>query len=146
MGRPVGHPRGLLGMTLVGMALLSICCALFPNWHDQLDAMGGSVFAANPAGQRMIAVRTNILGLLSMLDKNLLHPVLPCLLLSDALYVYRCMESRWGLFYIIFSILFSALMYSTWIWGELETWSTVSVPLNAYFQEPSLAGNGGKSI
>ena len=79
----------LLGMTLVGMALLSICLALFPSWHDQLDGMGGSVVAATPAGQRMIAVRTNVLGLLSMLGKNLVHPVFPGLLVFDALYVYR---------------------------------------------------------
>lgn len=38
-----------------------------------------------------------MLGLLSMLGKNLLHAVLPCLLVSDALYVYRCMDTRRGL-------------------------------------------------
>ena len=116
----------LLGMTLVGMALLCICCALFPYWHDQLDAMGGSVVAATPAGQRMIAARTNMLGLLSMLGKNLLHPVLPCTVVCDALYVYRCLDSRWGLFYVISSILFSALLYSIRIWDDLTTWRIVS--------------------
>ena len=77
-------------MTLMGTVLLCICWALFPYWHDQLDAMGGSLVAATPAGQRMIAIRANILGLLSILGKNLVRPVLPCLLLSDALYMYRC--------------------------------------------------------
>ena len=120
----------LLGMTLVGMALLWLCLSLFPSWHDQLDAMGGSEVAATPAGQRMIAVRTNTLGLLSMLGKNLLHAVLPCLLVADALYVYRCMDSRWGLFYVISSILSSALLYYAHIWGEFMTWSIVSRRVN----------------
>ena len=121
----------LLGMTLLAMVLLSMCLSLFPSWHDEVDAMGGALVAATHARQRMIAVRTNILGLMSLLGKNLLHPVLPCLLVSDALYVYHCVDSRLGLFFTIFSILFSALLYHSRIWAELETWSIVSARVAA---------------
>ena len=100
----------LLGMVLVGMALVSTCWGLFIYWHDQLDAMGGSMVAATPAGRRMIAIRSSILGLLSILGKNLIYPVMPCLVVCDALYGYRCVHSsRWRLFYLILVSVLSAI-------------------------------------
>ena len=74
--------------------------------------MGGALVAATPAGQRMIAGRACLIGVLSLLGKNLLHPVSPCLLMSDALLGYCCLPptlSYLGLFYIIFASLLSAV-------------------------------------
>ena len=52
------------------------------------------------------------MGLLSILGKNLLYPVLPCLLVCDALYGYRCMSSTpWGLYNLIFFSLASVCMH-----------------------------------
>ena len=110
--------RVLMGMDLVGMALLSICIALFPYWHDELDAMGGALVAATPAGQRKIAGRARLIGVLSLLGKNLLHPVLPGLLMSQALLGYRCIGPFWGLVHIIISTPFSVLMYGLLIVGN----------------------------
>ena len=110
--------RVLMGMNLVGMALLCICWALFPHWRDELDAMGGALVAATPAGQRMIAGRARLIGVLSMLGKNLLHPVFPCLLMSDALLGYRCLPPTLfylGLFYIIFASLISSVFVCIYI-------------------------------
>ena len=91
----------LLRSTLVGAGLSAICWVLFPHWHDQLDDMGGLLLAATPAGQRMITIRSYIIGFLFMLARNLVQPVFPWLLLSDALFGYRCVHTYAGLFSII---------------------------------------------
>ena len=102
----------LLGMVLVGMMLVSTCWGLFIYWHDQLDATGGSAVAATPAGQRMIAHRSTFLGLLSILGKNFIYPVMPFLVVCDALYGYRCVDSsRLGLSYLIFVSVVAALPF-----------------------------------
>ena len=89
-------------MMLAGAVQLIACYVLFIYWHN-LPAESGNNVA------RLVAIRSIILGSLSTVGKNLLYPVLPGLLLSEAVFTYRCISPRLGLVDIILSSLISCV-------------------------------------
>lgn len=96
LGALLATHRWLRGMILAGAVQLITCYALFTYWHNLPAESGGNV-------ARLIATRSIILGSLSTVGKNLLYPVLPALLLSEAMFTYRCISPRLGLVDIILS-------------------------------------------
>ena len=92
--------RWLRGMILAGAVQLITCYALFTYWHSLPAESGVNV-------NRLVATRALILGSLSTLGKNLLYPVLPALLLSEAVFTYRCISPRLGLVDIVLSSVIS---------------------------------------
>ena len=111
--------RRLWYMTLMGALLLVVCSALFLHWHDLLQEPGGG---AHPAWLDLMVTRSMTMGGLSTVGKNLLLPVLPWLLLSEAMFTYQCVHKSVGLADIILSSVISCL----WLAVTLSTESYAS--------------------
>ena len=97
--------RWLRGMILGGAVPLIICYALFTHWHSLPPESGGAV-------ADLVVKRSLIAGVLSTIGKNLLYPVLPWLLLSEAMFTYCCVNQSLGLIDIILSSVASI----TWVY------------------------------
>ena len=94
--------RWLLGMTLAGSVLLGLCWCTYPYYHDLLNDEAGrlrhsassrreaAVTLRRFARERKVMVVSYVIGIMAMLGINLLRPVIPGLLLSAALFDYRC--------------------------------------------------------
>ena len=113
--------RVLLSMTLVGGLLLGICWAVFPYWHELLrdddarfprsaSSPHGTTRRTFPPYQRGLKVMTvsYVLGVMSMLGKNLMRPAFPGLFLTEAL-LFRCVYTQSGPIAIVIWSLFSFL-------------------------------------
>ena len=115
--------RRLWYMTLTGALLLVVCAALFLHWHDLLQEPGS---VTDPAVLDVVVTRSMIMGALSTVGKNLLLPVVPWLLLSEAMFTRRCVNPSVGKVDIILSSVISCLWVAVTLSteGAANTWGT----------------------
>lgn len=127
--------RWLLCMTMAGSALLGLCWCIYPYHHDMLNYEAdrlrhnassrreAAVTLRRFARERKVMVVSYVIGIMAMLGMNLLRPAFPGVLLSRALFEYRCSDTHAGLTNAIIAGLCAFLCYQTFVCFEFLTGS-----------------------
>ena len=129
--------RWLLCMTTAGSALLGLCWFVYPYYHDLLndeaDRLRQSASSRKEAavplrrfarGQKVM-VASYAIGIMAMLGMNLLRPVIPGVLLSGALFDYRCNGTHAAWTNLILAGLSAFVCYQAFVLFEFFAGSNV---------------------
>ena len=115
----LANNRRLLFMTWGGL-LLQYCSTIVFLYTVKRLQRSPSAFASEAARERFTVVSSRVMGIFSTVGKLLVRPVIPWVLLSQAIFFYRCIDRYQG----GIKIMLSSLLSLVYVYGVciIESW------------------------
>lgn len=115
----LANNQRLVLMTWGGLFLQYCSGAMFLHCIKRLQRTPPA-FASEAARERIIVVSSCVMGIFSMVGKLLVKPVIPWVLLSQAIFIYRCINRYQG----VIKIMLSGLLSLVYVYGvyTIESW------------------------